>query len=63
MTRLKSKIIKGNYLQDNSKGILLGEGLAELLKVEVGDTIVIYGQGYHGVTAAELVRCSGNREI
>ena len=59
LTRLKSKIIKGNYLQDNSKGILLGEGLAELLKVEVGDTIVIYGQGYHGVTAAELVPIQG----
>ena len=59
LTRLKIKIIKGNYLQDNSKGILLGEGLAELLKVEVGDTIVIYGQGYHGVTAAELVPIQG----
>jgi ABC-type lipoprotein release transport system permease subunit len=59
LTRLKSKIIKGNYLQDDSKGILIGQGLAELLKADVGDTIVIYGQGYHGVTAAELVPIQG----
>lgn len=59
LTRLKSKIIKGNYLQYDSKGILIGQGLAELLKADVGDTIVIYGQGYHGVTAAELVPIQG----
>lgn len=59
LTRLKSKIIKGNYLQDDSKGILIGQGLAELLKADVGDTIVIYGQGYHGVTAAELIPIQG----
>ena len=59
LTGLKSKLIKGDYLNNDSQGMLLGEGLAELLNADVGDTIVIYGQGYHGVTAAELVPIQG----
>ena len=59
LTNLKDRLIKGDYLTNDSKGMLLGEGLAELLNVDVGDTIVVYGQGYHGVTAAELVPIQG----
>ncbi len=59
LTGLKNKLIKGDYLNNDSQGMLLGEGLAELLNADVGDTIVIYGQGYHGVTAAELVPVQG----
>jgi len=59
LTGLKSKLIKGDYLNNDSRGMLLGQGLAELLNADVGDTIVIYGQGYHGVTAAELVPVQG----
>ncbi len=59
MTKLKEKLIKGNYLTENSKGLLLSEGLAELLKVNVGDSVVIYGQGYHGVTAADRIPIEG----
>jgi len=59
MTKLKEKLIKGNYLTENSNGILLSEGLAHLLKVDVGDSVVIYGQGYHGVTAADRVPIEG----
>ena len=59
LTNLKSKVIEGSYLNDSSKGILLAQGLAELLNAQVGDTVVIYGQGYHGVTAAELIKVEG----
>jgi len=59
MTDLKSKLISGNYLTENSKGVMIAEGLAKLLKVEIGDSIVIYGQGYHGVTAAAQVQVDG----
>lgn len=59
LTSLKDKLIKGNYLYENSKGILLAEDLAKLMDADVGDTVVIYGQGYHGVTAAELVPVQG----
>jgi ABC-type lipoprotein release transport system permease subunit len=59
MTDLKSKLISGVYLADDSKGVMIAEGLAKSLKVEIGDSIVIYGQGYHGVTAAAQVQVDG----
>jgi len=59
LTLLKSKMIKGDYLNNGSRGILLAQGLADLMNAGIGDTIVIYGQGYHGVTAAELVPVQG----
>jgi ABC-type lipoprotein release transport system permease subunit len=59
LTNLKKKIVSGNYLSDSSKGIILAQGLAEILKVQVGDSVVIYGQGYHGVTAAAQIPIVG----
>jgi ABC-type lipoprotein release transport system permease subunit len=59
LTNIKSKVVEGTYLNNESKGILLSQGLAELINASVGDTIVIYGQGYHGVTAAELIPVEG----
>jgi ABC-type lipoprotein release transport system permease subunit len=59
MTDLKTKLIAGTYLTDSSHGIMIAEGLANVLKVGIGDSIVIYGQGYHGVTAAARVPVEG----
>ena len=59
LTDLKKKLVSGEYLRDSSKGIILAQGLAEILKVEVGDSVVIYGQGYHGVTAAAQIPIIG----
>jgi ABC-type lipoprotein release transport system permease subunit len=59
MTKLKEKLVDGKYLTDESEGVLLAKGLADLLKVGVGDSVVIYGQGYHGVTAADRVPIEG----
>ena len=59
LTDLKKKLVSGKFLDDSSKGIILAQGLAEILKVEVGDSVVIYGQGYHGVTAAAQIPIIG----
>jgi len=59
LTNLKKKIVNGKFLSDSSKGIIVAEGLAEILKVGVGDSVVIYGQGYHGVTAAAQIPIVG----
>jgi len=59
MLKLNEKITSGKYLTDSSKGILIGQGLAELLKAGVGDSVVLYGQGYHGITAAAQVPIEG----
>lgn len=59
VTKLKDKIVEGNYLEENSNGILLAEGLAKLLNAAVGDSVILYGQGYHGITAAAIVPVVG----
>jgi ABC-type lipoprotein release transport system permease subunit len=59
MTGLRARLIKGNYLTADSHGIMLAEGLARLLHVSTGDSVVIYGQGYHEMTAAAIVPVQG----
>jgi ABC-type lipoprotein release transport system permease subunit len=59
MSGLRNKIVKGTYLSDTSTGVLIAEGLAERLQADIGDSIVIVGQGYQGVTAAEQLPVAG----
>jgi ABC-type lipoprotein release transport system permease subunit len=51
ITDLGNKVIKGEYLTENDKGVLLAEGLARRLKLNLSDTLVLIGQGYHGAMA------------
>jgi len=59
LTRVKDKIVKGEYLESDEKAIMMGEGLAEYLKVDIGDTVVLISQGYHGANAAGLYPVKG----
>lgn len=59
LTSLNDKLVKGEYLSNDSRGLLLAEGLADIIKVDVGDSVLIYGQGLYGVTAAELIPVQG----
>ena len=52
LTKLSQKIVKGRYLNSNDSGVLVAEGLAKYMKLGVNDTLVLIGQGYHGVSAA-----------
>lgn len=52
LNKYSKRIVKGEYLTSNDKSILIGDELAKFLKVDVGDSLVLLGQGYHGVTAA-----------
>jgi ABC-type lipoprotein release transport system permease subunit len=53
ITKLKERLIEGRYFDgDHGNGILLGDDLARYLEVGVSDTLVLFSQGYHGVTAA-----------
>jgi ABC-type lipoprotein release transport system permease subunit len=51
MLHLKPKIIKGKHIQATDKSILLGSKLASYLKINVGDTLVLMGQGHWGQSA------------
>ncbi|MCU0370512.1 MAG: hypothetical protein MUC31_03770, partial [Bacteroidales bacterium] len=49
---LKDRLTEGSYLEKDDRAVLIAEGLARYLKAGIGDTVVILGQGYHGMTAA-----------
>ncbi len=59
LNHFSKKIVKGKFLQDGDRAIVIAEKLAEFLKLEVGDTLVLLGQGYHGITAAEQYPIKG----
>ena len=52
-TRLSSWIRKGTFIKENDQGAVIGEGLSKYLNIHVGDTLIMIGQGYHGVNAAD----------
>jgi ABC-type lipoprotein release transport system permease subunit len=49
---LHDHLIEGEVLSENDNGVLIPAGLANYLNANLNDTIVLLGQGYHGVTAA-----------
>lgn len=52
LTQLKSRLTEGVYFEKSDKALLIAEGVKDLLKVKLGDTLVILTQGYHGANAA-----------
>ncbi|TLX73926.1 ABC transporter permease [Labilibacter sediminis] len=52
LTSIGNKITQGSYLKPEDDGVLIGYELANKLQLNTGDTLVLLGQGYHGVTAA-----------
>jgi len=51
-TKLPDKIAKGTVLNANDQAAMVSQRLAKFLKLDVGDTLVLLGQGYAGATAA-----------
>jgi ABC-type lipoprotein release transport system permease subunit len=56
---LESSKISNGFLSDNDNGVLVSDRLAGYLKVGIGDTVVLMGQGYHGTTAAGVFPVRG----
>ncbi len=52
VTEASKWITEGNYLKAGDNGLIIASGLAEYIKINVNDTLVLLGQGYHGVSAA-----------
>ena len=40
------------FSEKETSSVIIGSGLSDYLKINVGDTIVLTGQGYHGTSAA-----------
>ncbi len=54
ISELSKWVDQGEYLHSGSDGVLIGKELAENLELNLNDTLVMIGQGYHGVTAADM---------
>lgn len=52
MTQLAERVVEGSYFEPNEASALLAEGVAEKLKLSVGDTLILISQGYRGTNAA-----------
>lgn len=59
ITKISQKVKKGSFLKTGDKGAILGEGLARYLGLDVGDTLVMISQGYHGISASGLFVIKG----
>ncbi|MFV0590584.1 MAG: ABC transporter permease [Draconibacterium sp.] len=59
ITKISQKMKKGRFLKQGDKGTILGEGLAKYLGLDVGDTLVMISQGYHGMSASGLFEIAG----
>jgi len=49
----------GKYLTKNDDGVLVSDRLSKYLKIGIGDTLILMGQGFHGSTAAGLFPIRG----
>ena len=59
MTKVKSFLKEGEFINADDKSILVAQGLASFLDVGVNDTLVLFSSGYHGATAAGLYPIKG----
>ena len=51
MTRLSEKVVEGQYLSSDTRGVMIAQGLADFLELGINDTLIMIGQGYHGASA------------
>ena len=59
LSELTEDLVAGKYLTSYDEGVMVAEGLANILRVSVGDTLVLLGQGFHGATAAGMFPVTG----
>ena len=57
--KLPQKLKEGELLVEGDRDILITENMAQYYKVGLNDTLILYGMGYQGFTAAGLYRIKG----
>ena len=56
---LKYTEVSNGFLANDDEGILVSDRLASYLKVAIGDSVILMGQGYHGVSATGIFPVRG----
>lgn len=51
--------VSNGFLAENDDGVLVSDRLAGYLKLDIGDTLILVGQGYHGTSAAGIFPVRG----
>lgn len=59
MNDLPSRITEGKMFSQDDDYAVIGEGVANLLELSIGDTIVLMGQGFQGMSAAGKFEVGG----
>lgn len=59
LTNWNKRLIKGKLLKEDSKSINIGKGIASFFNLDIGDTLIFIGQGYHGMQAVGAFPVSG----
>lgn len=60
LSKPTENLLSGEYFQSNSEqAAIIGTELRERLNVQIGDSLVLIGQGYHGMNATGLYRIKG----
>ena len=52
LTPVGDRLMEGEVFIEGEDVVILGKGLAKYFEVNVGDTLFLIGQGYHGMSAA-----------
>lgn len=63
MMNLSGQLIAGDYIKSEDRSVIISSGAADYLKLEVGDSLVLLSQGYHGVSATGLYPIKGIVEL
>lgn len=56
---LDERMVEGEFLIHDDNGVMVGKECAKIMSLNVGDTLALVGQGYHGATAAQLFKVKG----
>jgi len=56
---LSDNIVKGTFLEEDDEAVILAQGLSEILGLSIGDTLILLGQGFQGVSAAGMYPIKG----
>lgn len=59
LTNWEKRLIDGQLLTGESKSLNIGKGVAKYFDLKIGDTLVLLGQGYHGMQAVGAYPVSG----
>ena len=59
LTDWSKRLIHGTLLNDNRSSIIVAKGVAKYYDAKVGDSIILIGQGYHGMQAVGIFPIQG----